>query len=158
MRVFKLLKKVHIALILFLLSTIAVIHIAQAVTAEPGTNEDPIVSQSYVDAKIGELNATINSLKQQLQNTQYPKFEVIEVEAGKQLVAGASTELILRGGEATAVASNEGGISNLISGKDLKTGEQVPLDQLLLIPRDDGRGLKIVKKSWILIKGQYTIK
>lgn len=158
MNILKSVKKVHIAVILVVLSSFFVLNRIQAVTVEPGTSGDPVVSQSYVDAKINELTAIVNGIKQQ-PNTQYSKFEIIEgIEAGKQIICGASTELILRGGQATAITSAQGGVSNLISGKDIKSGETIPLDQLLLIPREDGRGIKITKKAWVMIKGQYTIK
>ena len=64
-------KRVHILLILATAFSLLFIHIAKAVTAEPGTPEDPIVSQSYVDSKISALSNELNILKQQMQsNTQ----------------------------------------------------------------------------------------
>ncbi|MDF2523406.1 MAG: hypothetical protein K0R31_1047 [Clostridiales bacterium] len=159
MNILRSLKKVHIAVILVvIISSFFVISRIQAVTAEPGTSGDPLVSQSYVDTKINELTAIINGIKQQ-PGGQSPKFEVLEaIEPGKQIICGASTEVVLRGGTATAIASAQGGISNLSSGKDLKSGDTIPLNQLLLIPREDGRGIAITGKAWVMVKGQYTIK
>lgn len=164
-------KAKHIAFVLIVLCSFLLIHIVQAVTAEPGTDADPLVSQSYVDGKINDLTAKINELTAKVtdltaKNTGLTqqvqaipaRFEVIEVKAGKQLIAGASTEMILRGGKATAIASQSGGISDLISGADIQNGAGIPLNHLLLIPRDDGRGIKVINTSWVMIKGPYTIK
>lgn len=158
MKFLKSVRKVHIVIAMVILSSFFVINRIQADTVEPGTSGDPLVSQSYVDTKINELTAVINGIKQQ-SGGQAPKYEILEgVEPGKQIICGASTEIILRGGTAVAITSAQGGISNLSSGKDLKSGEAIPLNQLLLIPRDDGRGIKITGKAWVMIKGEYTIK
>ena len=180
MRLLKNKKSKYIVFVTIIIVSFLLIHIVQAVMAEPGTDNDPLVSQSYVDAKVNTLTTTINSLSQQvqtmqqqlqasqtqiqtLQQTQASQkqtalYETIQVKAGQQLTAGASTEIILRSGKATAVASQSGGVSDLISGQDIKTGETIPLNHLLLVPRDDGRGLKAATDMWILIKGSYTIK
>lgn len=191
-----------ILIVLALVLSFPIIHIVQAVTAEPGTDGDPLVSQSYIDLKVNELNTKITELStkageqatkvndltaqvkdltakandlvtkntalvvandklgQQVKELQAlpSKFEKIQVLAGKQLLAGASTELVLRSGKATAIGSKAGGVSDLISGKDLVTGNSVTLNHLLLFPVDDGRGIKAVSDIWVLVKGAYTIK
>lgn len=155
------LKKVHILFILAVaVFSLALVSAVQAVTAaEPGSDEDPIVTQSYVDGKIAELTDRVEVLSKQLEDaSKNSKFEAVQVKAGKQLVAGASTEIVLRSGKANAVASANGGVSDLISGVDLATGKAITLNHLLLIPRDDGRGFKAVTDVWILIKGEYTVK
>ncbi|MCX7920998.1 MAG: DUF3450 domain-containing protein [Clostridia bacterium] len=190
----------------------ALIHIVQAVTAvtpEPGTEGNPLVSQDYVDTKLAEsdkkiaeltasqaalaasfeglnaknttltasnddlaaknksltdsvntLTAKVEELNKQITDIKEHgiKFEIVSLKAGQQLIAGASAEIILRSGKATAIAGKTGGVSDLISGKDLKTGVTITPNHLLLIPADDGRGLKAVNQVWILIKGTYTIK
>ncbi|KXG74451.1 hypothetical protein [Thermotalea metallivorans] len=138
--------------------------ITKAGYLNPGSPEDPIVTQSYVekrneqlkyyiDQKIGEVNNALNAVQAQQQ------FQIIEVQKGQKVIGKASTEMIIRSGEAKAIASPSGGLSDLIAGIDLKTGEIVPLNHLILIPRDDGRGIEVtVNKTFILIKGGYEIK
>ena len=191
-----------ILIVLALALSFPIIHMVQAVTAEPGTDGDPVVSQSYVDAKVNELTTKISELttkaaeltvkvndlttkttelttkaddlatkntalktltdklNQQVTDLQArpSTFAKVQIPAGKKLIAGASTELVLRSGKATAISSAAGGVSDLISGKDLTTGAAVTLNHLLLFPVDDGRGIKAVNDIWILVKGPYTVK
>lgn len=170
MKFFKSIKKGNIILLLVLVLSFVAVHVVQAVTAEPGSDANPLVSQDYVDAKINEVSAKINDLKAvvdnvnglilALQKTQAPKFEVLEVEAGKEILLGESAEIILRGGKATAISGAKGGLADLTAGSaiDISTGQNIPLNHLLLSSRNDGRGIKTLSKSWILIKGEYTVK
>lgn len=156
-------KIVHIALLTIFVMSVVGGTVSSAAGAEPGTAGDPVVSQSYVDSKVNDLTNQINALKQQIpQGTsgqpQAAKFQVIgPVAAGKKIIAGESTEIVLRGGSATAISSQYGGVADLITGTDLQTGTKVPLNHLLLVPRDDGRGITITSEAWVLIRGSYTI-
>ena len=114
-----------------------------------GTAEDPVVTKSYVD----QLFASISTSE-----TASAVFEVVEVQAGAKLVGGAGTEMILRGGKAKAIDNGKDGVSDLTAGKDLKMGTTVALNHLLLIPKDDGRGISCTVQSWVMVKGTYTIK
>jgi hypothetical protein len=111
--------------------------VAWAVTG-PGTEADPVVSRSYVDAKTA--------------------FIPIELAPGQKLIGTGSTEIILRSGEATAIDNGENGISDLTSGTDLMTGNQVVSNHLLLVPRDDGRGITALTEAWVLVRGDYTVQ
>ncbi|PAB58756.1 hypothetical protein [Anaeromicrobium sediminis] len=146
--------------ILFLLSPIS-----KANSVMPGSEDDPLVTQTYVEMRNSQLKYYVDEkLSQISQNdsggqTTYPVFEVIETYSGQRIIAGASTELIVRSGSATAIGSASGGVLDLISGVDLQTGQNVPLNHLLLFPRDDGRGIVVGQdKTYILIKGPYEIK
>lgn len=106
---------------------------------------------AYVDEQVAKIPSS--------------RFEVVELEAGQKLLGGASTELILRGGAAVAITRNsDDGLSDLTDSSvgiqkngNLINGESIPLNHLLLVPRDDGRGIAITKQSWVLVKGDYTI-
>lgn len=201
--------KVHIVLILSiaLVFNFFLLHIVQAMTAqaaEPGTEENPLVSQDYVDSKISSLEAKVNSLTTKLnkaisdnsrlsdelaelaqknetleqknealeQKTEslekklqeqgttapVPGFEIIQVPAGKQVICDINTEFIIRGGTTRAIAGASGGIADLTSGTDLKQDVVIPMNHHILVPKDDGRGFKVVTDSWVLIKGNYEIK
>ncbi|HOM02311.1 MAG TPA: hypothetical protein PLH43_05725 [Acetivibrio sp.] len=151
---------------LMLILSVAIIHIVQvvqaAVTAEPGSQEDPLVSQSYVDLKFQEMAKKLEEAEKRLEEIEkYGKFEALELTKGQVLIAGASAELILRGGKALAIGGEGGGLSDITSGTgaDVNTDDEVPLNHLLLISRDDGRGLKVTsEKAWVLVKGPYTIE
>ena len=112
--------------------------LARADTADPGSNADPLVSKSYVD--------------------QYTQWRVVNVTKGQQLVADAGAEIIVRAGNATAVASTLGGVSDLTGGADRKQGEALPANHLLIVPRGDGRGLVAVSDLVLLVRGTYSLK
>ena len=104
----------------------------------PGSGTDPLVSKSYVDAKTS--------------------YTPIQVTAGKQLIGKEGTEVILRSGEATAIDNGANGVSDITAGTDLMTGMQVGMNHLLLVPRDDGRGIYAVTDIWVMVRGDYIIK
>ena len=103
----------------------------------PGSSADPVVSKSYVDART--------------------TFSPMELTAGQRLIGGEGAEIILRSGEATAIDNGSNGVSDLTSGTDLMTGNQVATNHLLLVPRDDGRGITAITDIWVLVRGNYTI-
>jgi hypothetical protein len=85
-------------------------------------------------------------------------FEVVSVEAGQRLIGEAGTEFILRAGAANIIASELGGISDVTDGVDLENTVPVPQNHLLIVPRSDGRGLNVTSFSYIMVRGQYSIR
>ncbi len=106
--------------------------------ALPGSEQDPLVTRSYVDGKV--------------------KMAVVEVAAGKQLIGSAGTEIIVRSGNATAIDTQSGGLSDVTAGKDLKMGDVAPTNHLLIVPRDDGRGIKAVTSLFVMVRGNYKVQ
>jgi len=173
--------KVHkITIIAFIVMVILLVHMVQIVSAVPEIDEDPLVLKSYVDAEnfklneeIKRLNDIINELNVKADNlvvkseglaakleelSASREFEAIEVKAGSKIILGASAEIVLRSGKASAVAGTYGGLADLAAGLDLQTGDSVSPNHLLLIARDDGRGIVAETDIWVLIKGKYTIE
>lgn len=112
---------------------------AGAFDSQPGSEGDPLVSRSYVD--------------------QYVKFEVVSVGQGQSLTGSASgVEVVVRAGKAAAIGSEAGGIADLTAGVDLKTGREVPLNHLLMIPRADGRGVLARTDLVVMVRGPYEVK
>lgn len=108
-----------------------------AQTPEPGSSADPLVSKSYVD--------------------QLSLFRVITVPAGQSILGDGGTEMVLRGGKATAITSEQGGLLNVTSGTDMKQGEEIPPNHLVVVPRNDGRGFKAVTELVLMVKGPATV-
>ena len=106
--------------------------------ALPGSEQDPLVSRSYVDAKM--------------------QMVVVEVPAGKRLIGVAGTEIIVRSGSATAIDTLLGGLSDVTEGKDLKNGDAAPANHLLIVPRDDGRGIAASTPLFVMVRGSYSIQ
>ena len=141
----------------------------------PGTAADPVVSKSYMDAQVAILQTQIKTLQEQIDKlsagqsgsetpstpatpAEVPKFVVVKVDAGKSLIGSASAEIILRSGTATAIAGASGGVSDLTGGTDLSTGTDVSKNHLLIIPADDGRGIRCTTTCYVMIKGDYKLQ
>lgn len=150
------------AIIIFVL--IAVVSMVYASTNDLGSKDDPIVTLSYLELKISQLKDYIDKKifspgdSQSADSVDNLTYEVVELKKGQYLVAGAGTEVILRAGEATAIISPLGGLSDVTGAKDIQQDEKIPTDHLLIIPRDDGRGLRALSDSFLLVRGKYTIK
>lgn len=84
-------------------------------------------------------------------------LEVIHLTKGQALICSAGTEIIFRSGKANAVASELGGLSDVTGAVDIKAGESIPLNHLLIVPRSDGRGAVIIEDAYIMIRGDYQI-
>lgn len=153
---------------LITLSLATVGQMVYASTKEPGTKEDPMVTMSYVDLKLEQLKDYIDqkiALPNQNGGVQQPStpvesatYEVVELKAGKSLIAEAGTEVILRSGEALAIVSPLGGLSDVTGAKDLKKDEKIPANHLLIIPRADGRGVRALVDCFLMVRGGHTIK
>jgi len=115
----------------------------------PGSEQDPLVSKSYVDSKIEALLSQLSTGAQ---------MEVVELPAGQKLIARAGTELIVRSGSAVVIDSELGGLCDVTAGKDLRKGENAPANHLLLVPRDDGRGIQAVSGTIVMVRGTYTLE
>lgn len=106
--------------------------------SEPGGSGDPLVTQSYVD--------------------QYVQWKVVELKAGQVLTGRAGTELIVRRGQASVIDPVGNGIPDVTSGVDINAGNVVPINHLLVIPREDGRGIKAVSPVVAMYRGGALIQ
>ena len=86
------------------------------------------------------------------------ELEVISLQKGEAVFASAGAEIILRAGELQVLANATGGLADVTSGLDLQHGEAVPRNHLLLVPRDDGRGVVAISDAVFLLRGtiRYT--
>lgn len=123
--------------------------------ATGGSSEDPIVSLSYLEKRLAELENSSNGDGSAF-------FKLVTIKAGKKLECFEGTELILRMGDATVFSSQKenAGLANAATGKDIQDGASVPANSLLIVSRSDGRGIKADKNMdlLVLVKGKYSIK
>jgi len=152
--------------------------------AEPGSAIDPLVTQSYVDGRIAELQAQINALQagqgsvqppagqtnlsqadriaianeilQTLGDSQVVPFTPLFIPAGSTLTANAGAEFILRSGSANVIAGPNG-LVDITAGLDIANGHAVSRNHLMLVPATDGRGLYFTSDSWLMIKGGFIV-
>ena len=123
-----------------------------AAAAGPGTDSDPLISKSYIDAVVfpyidNSVSAATNSV-----------LEIVYVDAGHILRCKAGTELILRSGSAEAIASPQGGLSDVTAGADLAQGTPLTANHLLIVPRNDNRGAYAVTDCIFMVRGGYSIE
>ncbi len=124
-----------------------------AATTDPGSDSDPIVTKSYVDSAIASALANSSS-----SGGSSAGYEVVHVDAGKSVIATGATEMILRSGTAQAIDNGSDGVSDMTSGIDLMKNYTVRTNHLLLVPRDDGRGIKTTSECYIMIRGSYEVQ
>jgi len=146
-------------------------------SAVPGSEEDPLVTRSWVESRLGEVSRPSNGepvdvdlsavedrldrLEAELAEVEAkepPDFEVVKVEEGKTVYTGQGTEVVVRAGSARIVEGEAGGFSDLTAGESLLSGAGVELNHLLLSARQDGRGLATRSEALMLIRGDYTIE
>ncbi|MCL2664037.1 MAG: hypothetical protein FWE82_00345 [Defluviitaleaceae bacterium] len=83
-------------------------------------------------------------------------FVVEELQPGQKIIGRQGTEFILRGGTATVI-SGVNGLADITQGIELLNGASVKINHLMFTPMDDGRGLNITTKAWVMVKGEYYI-
>ena len=134
---------VSVGIILCMLGTVLA-----AAGLEPGGEDDPVVTKSYVDNALTKVSGNA--------------FDVLFIEKGKTLLGHAGCEMILRAGEATTLSyvSPEGienGLQDITDGIDLTGGVNVPINHLIIIPRTDTRGFMTTTDVYVMVKGGYDI-
>ena len=132
------------------------------VLAEPGGSDDPLITKSYIDNHV--MPALREYIEEKLSGVssgataESAVFEVVEADAGQEIICSKGAELILRMGSATVIATEKGGLADTTAGYDLGNGTPMPSNHLLIVPVDDGRGFKAETDVIVLIKGGYTVK
>jgi hypothetical protein len=156
--------------------------------ATVGTETDPLVSKSYVDNKIEQVLTLINNngtgvstsesasvdedaiadkVIQRINNGELTgstgtavadSYTPVSVAVGQTIYGKEGTELILRAGKGKVVCNGVDGVADITTGSEMANGAPATKNHLMIIPRDDGRGIKITEAAWFLVKGDYEIK
>ncbi|MEI7025679.1 hypothetical protein [Paenibacillus sp. y28] len=145
----------------------------------PGSADDPIVTKSYLEEVLKQINP--NLVIQQPTATPTPQptpssspssgtgqsgssnqntIEVVQLKANQILYAGSGTEFIVRTGKTILVSSDENGVPDVTVGKDIAPNGVIENNHLLIFPRE-GRGIKPDPKStseiYVMVKGSYLL-
>ena len=170
----KIKSNVFVIFVLILIAT--AFFYAPTTASQPGDVNDPLVTRSYVENRIAQLQIEIAALRSALsgvdpnaiqhipQTTPSPAvtaserdiFQVLHMQQGQIISFEASAEFILRGGSGTAI-TGVNGIINITSGIDVLNGENISLHHMMMVPVADGRGVLFNTESWIMVRGGYTI-
>ena len=155
----------------FLAGVICVFAVYSTVAADsaktPGSADDPVVTKSYVDAKVAALvKAELDKLAGggdlgSSGDASAAALEVVKIPVGQTMMVEAGGEVVIRTGSAVAVSSDENGLSDVTEGADIAPGKPVASNHLILFPRD-GRGIKHSPDAKtdmiVLVRGGYELK
>ena len=126
-----------------------------SMAANPGSEEDPLVSMSYInDVLMPQVRSYVDSKTATAGGESY---ELVNLKKGQTVIGTQSTEFILRMGSATIVATDKGGVADVTAGIDLSNGTPMPANHLLIVPFDDWRGVSMQTDGIVMIKGSYSI-
>ena len=169
-------KKLFMWLALFLIMTIGVFAVKpSAQSIVPGSNADPLVSKSYVDSKINQVIAMIaqqqpvntaggdidvEALKREIISeliyNSYAAFTPVKMTKGQIIIGGEGAEIILRSGSAAGHCAGLNGLVDATTGYEVYNGSEIQINHLILVPRDDGRGVEVTSdEAWFIVKGRY---
>ena len=150
---------------------------AYAAKGEAGSANDPLVTKSYVDSQIAAISGggslsklestvkaqeeMINVLTQEMNELKKQgssSYTVVTVPEGSSIIGMQGTEIIVRSGSGLVLASDGGGLQDMTEGTDLLAGSSVPKYHLVIIPREDGRGIYATKDLIVMVRGGYNIQ
>ena len=122
--------------------------------------DDLPVTESYVTKLFDSLSARIDALSSGSgsgTSQASVAFTAIQLKKGQSITG--CCEIILRSGKATAVCPGINGLSDITEGKDVTNGVALTAEHLLVIPRDDGRAVKVTTDdAYFLVRGDYRIE
>lgn len=129
--------------------------------AEPGSPDDPLVTQSYVEQLIRGAGGNPSG-----GGGSGFALVVEELQPGERLLGEAGTEMTVRSGYAKVIGKNDEGknlgLNNVTAGTRLLDGLSVPREHQLVVPRTDGRGLVAEERSGnmvtVMVRGAYVIQ
>ncbi|GAB6085258.1 hypothetical protein [Alkaliphilus crotonatoxidans] len=153
-------------MIIGLLALTVVLLVGQVVYAaakEPGTADDPLVTLSFVEQKLEQIKFYVDERLKGTPQTgegtpEGAELVVVELKKGEALIGAQGTEIILRSGDAVAIDSPSGGLADVTGARDITADEAIPTNHLIIIPRDDGRGVRAKNDTFFMVRGSYTIQ
>lgn len=164
-------KKKWPALLLVLVMILGAMNLTVSVAAEPGSEQDPLVTLSYlndtflntimekVDQKIAARNAEIvKQLGGQVSGTESTDtFTVVTMTQGQILTGDIGCEVMLRVGTAACVSPSAPGLIDETSAGTLNNGGALEKNHLYMMTIE-GRGVQATAATTkLLVRGTYTI-
>ncbi|MBQ4528343.1 MAG: hypothetical protein II998_09750 [Clostridia bacterium] len=158
-------KKTVVALLCVLIMCIP------ASSADPGSVDDPLITKSYVDGiLLPQIKSYVDSQISSIpaapgdnEVVQIPVasgstvYNIVNVSKDQTVIGGKSCQMIMRMGSGVIVATSKGGVCDVTLGADLPNGTSAPSNHLLIIPVDDGRGIKMLSDGILMISGSYSV-
>ena len=160
-------------MLMVIVMTIGVLGMTVSVAAEPGTDQDPLITLSYlndtfmkqimtkVEEKIaGRNNQIAQQIKEEISGTGSgvaETFVVATLTKGQVLTGGIGCEVMLRVGTASCVSPSNPGLIDETDGKTLGNGSSLVQNHLYMMTIE-GRGVKATADTTkVIVRGAYTI-
>lgn len=153
-------------------------------SSDSSNSDDPLITLSYLEYRLDSINSSIseatssqavsienlenlideqsdliNNLNNKINNLKVSSssLEIVELNANQKIILEAGSEIILRAGTAYAITSDQGGLSDVTSGVDIKENQSIPRNHQLIIPRSDGRGVYVDNYAIFMVTGVYEV-
>ncbi len=130
------------------------------------TNPVDDVKVTELETALGKAQKEISSLQSRMdfldtiirEMSDSYGFQVLHLYKGDALYALGTSEIILRAGDAIVIGNeHKEGLSNITTGSNLKPDSALSKDHLVLIPRGDGRGIKVTSNEcYVMFRGPYS--
>lgn len=174
-------KKIIVIGGIIVLLAAAVLFGAAAAGEEPGSQDDPLVTLSYIkDVFTGEIMAEVNSMLdeevRQFSNIfeerlseaeelyggaaeveERSTYQLLTLSDGEKLVCSRGTELLLRIGGAVVTAEDIPGLVDTTDGGNLNDGEELEKNHMYMVTIE-GHGIRAVGTVKIIVRGEWEIK
>ena len=158
------------ALILSLAATVFSIYAGVNGAPVIGGEDDPLVTLSYINQvlkpqmeadilkKIAGQDIKISDISPAASPSL--EYQVVTMKKGELLLPKNSIELIVRPGSKAVIVSpiKENGLLDMTDGAELLDGKSAPINHMLIVPRADGRGIRITTDiAYVMVRGEYEI-
>ncbi len=138
--------------------SISMLFQAVAAGGDPGSSTDPLVTKSYVDQSISSLMTAL-SASSATGTAAVPVYEPVQLVYGQKLRGGEGAEIIMRSGSGRCFSAVESGLVDVTGGKEIFHNQTVEQNHMLIVSRDDGRGVQVTSDdAWFIVRGNYTIE
>ena len=146
------------------LSVVLLAAVAAFASANYGTQEDPLISKSYLDEVIQPQ--LIQMVESQLEASMPEErrvsgiFELVTLDSGQRLVGSVGTEMLLRSGSAQGFSydRNDVALVDTTSAASVLNGAVIAANHLYLISIQ-GNGITVSSNgTTLLVSGDYTVE
>lgn len=133
--------------------------IERAISGEDIRREEPDTEEDTEEDTESESETETEAPEEPAVEVRGAEYEVLHLMENTLLLSETPCEIILRSGHAVAyLAGNDNGLADLTDGGELMEGDSLVSNHLLMIPRGDGRGVRITsQEAYIMVRGGYRI-
>ncbi|MBR2743381.1 MAG: hypothetical protein IKD89_07305 [Clostridia bacterium] len=158
-------KRKRIVVLVVMIALFVSLTAGYIVLADAGSSDDPLVSLSYLTGVFKQdvlnevdkrIDAKIASSSSQSSGGS-DSYKAIQVSRGQTILGKEGSQIILRSGTAVSVCPGENGLVDTTGGIDLPGNISISPNHVYIIPREDGRGIRMTNDGYIMVKGGYKV-